>query len=351
MTANPQSPWMHANTLDQAVEAFNDMGPAVPFDDTDHEFGPTEPGPFSLPPPVISQHSGRPIRIPACFVDFLPGSSTHLAHMPLSACQEKAHLPQVPQVPVPSSPSTSDHSSSGSDDDAQPKPFISEPNSFGLYHTYFHQPMFVPLESLVTACDAPTLDTGDILSKGFVPPQSAMGPGKGEDAAPSNIFAPFTNPTCGLLMAWQYTGMNQKSAAELDRLVKIQMDPLYNTEDLQGFTHTRKMKLLDKFLQKKDNLFHEEHGWKCSSVSFHLPKEKACFRTEADALTISVDGIYHRDLTDIIKSTFEDSEHSFHMTPFTQHWKINEHHTVDVFSESFASPEIINTYKEVNALP
>ncbi|KIM67411.1 hypothetical protein SCLCIDRAFT_108399, partial [Scleroderma citrinum Foug A] len=151
------------------------MGPAVPFDDTDHEvsyphpslhitdilkqFGPTEPGPSSLPPPVISQRSGRPIRMPARFVDFLPGSSTHLAHMPLSAHQEKAHLPQVPQVPVPSSPSTSDHSSSGSGDDAQPKPFISEPNSFGLYRTYFHQPTFVPLESLVTACDAPTLDT------------------------------------------------------------------------------------------------------------------------------------------------------------------------------------------------
>ena len=242
MTADPQSLRMHANTLDQAVEAFDDMGPAVPFDDTDHEvsyphpslhitdilkqFGLTEPGPSSLPPPVISQRSGCPIHMPARFVDFLPGSSTHLAHMPLSARQEKAHLPQVPQVPVPSSPSTSDHSSSGSGDDAQPKPFVSEPDSFGLYRTYFHRPTFVPLESLVTACDAPTLDTGDILSKGFVPPQSAMGPGEGEDAAPSNIFAPFTNPTCGLLMAWQYTGTNQKSAAELDQLVKIQMDPL-----------------------------------------------------------------------------------------------------------------------------
>ena len=59
------------------------------------------------------------------------------------------------------------------------------------------------------------------------------------------------------------------------------------------------MKLLDKFLQKKDNPFHEEHGWKCSSVSFHLPKEKACFRTEADAPSITVDGIYHHDLTDV----------------------------------------------------
>ena len=211
--------------------------------------------------------------------------------------------------------------------------------------------MFIPPESLVTACDAPTLDTGDTTPKGFVPPQSVMGPGEGEDAALGNIFAPFMNPTCGLLMAWQYTGTNQKSAAELDWLAKIQMDPLCDTEDLRGFAYTREMKLLDKFLQKKDNPFHEEHGWKCSPVSFHLPKEKVCFCTEADAPSITVDGIYHRDLTDIIKSAFEDSENSFHTTPFMQHWKINEHCTFNVFSEPFTSLEMIDAYKEVNTLP
>ena len=287
----------------------------------------------------------------AHFIDFLPGSFTHLAHMPLSSRQQQGCPQQVPEVPVPSSPSTSDHLSSGSGDKMQPKPFVTEPNNFGLYHTYIHQPMFIPPESLVTACDAPTLDTGDTTPKGFVPPQSVMGPGEGEDAALGNIFAPFMNPTCGLLMAWQYTGTNQKSAAELDWLAKIQMDPLCDTEDLRGFAYTREMKLLDKFLQKKDNPFHEEHGWKCSPVSFHLPKEKVCFRTEADVPSITVDGIYHRDLTAIIKSAFEDSENSFHTTPFMQHWKINEHCTFNVFSEPFTSLEMIDAYKEVNTLP
>ncbi|KAG2746733.1 hypothetical protein P692DRAFT_20875794, partial [Suillus brevipes Sb2] len=41
----------------------------------------------SPPPinPVVSQRSGRRIRMPARFADFLPGSATHLAHMPPTA--------------------------------------------------------------------------------------------------------------------------------------------------------------------------------------------------------------------------------------------------------------------------
>ena len=292
--------------------------------------------------------------MPACFADFLPGSSTHLAHMPLSAQQEQARLLKEAPNTIPSSPCISDHSSSQSSEDPQPKPFISEPNAFGLYRTYLHQPTFVPPDTLAGACDAPTLETGGAL-KGVAPPQSAVGPGeKANLVTPDNdIFAPFTNPTCGLLMGWHYSGTNLKSGAELNRLAKVQQDPLYNAKDLKGFTHAREMKLLDKYLQTQDNPFNEEHGWKRSSVSFHLPKEKTRFTSEEAAPTITVDGIYHRDLTDVVKSAFEDPElgATFHTTPYTQHWKTADHRIVDVFSESFASPEMVDAYREVNALP
>ncbi|KIM68342.1 hypothetical protein SCLCIDRAFT_20244 [Scleroderma citrinum Foug A] len=98
---------------------------------------------------------------------------------------------------------------------------------------------------------------------------------------PGDIFTPFTNLSCGLLMAWQYSGTNQKSAVELDQLAKIQMDPLYDSKDLAD------------------------------------PELSA----------------------------------SFHTTPYTQHWKTADHRTIDIFSESFASPEMIDAYKEINALP
>ncbi|KAI6169895.1 hypothetical protein EDD17DRAFT_1463562 [Pisolithus thermaeus] len=180
-----------------------------------------------------------------------------------------------------------------------------------------------------------------------------MGLGEGANPTSGDIFAPFTNPTCGLLMAWQYSGTNQKSAAELNWLAQIQTDPLFNTKELAGFSHTHEMKLLNKFLRTKDNLFHEEHGWKPSSVSFHLPKEKARFTSADSAPLITIDGIYHHDLTDVIMSAFKDPEFgtTLHMTPFTQHWKTADNCTIDVLLESFRSPEMLDTYKEINALP
>ncbi|KAG1854121.1 hypothetical protein C8R48DRAFT_776908 [Suillus tomentosus] len=39
------------------------------------------------PPPVTSKRSGRTVRMPRRFVDYLPGSATHLAHMPLLRTQ------------------------------------------------------------------------------------------------------------------------------------------------------------------------------------------------------------------------------------------------------------------------
>ncbi|KAI6096854.1 hypothetical protein F5141DRAFT_1190943 [Pisolithus sp. B1] len=81
--------------------------------------------------------------------------------------------------------------------------------------------------------------------------------------------------------------------------------------------------------ETKDNPFHEEHGWKLSLVSFCLPKEKECFISEDAIPIITIDGIYHQDLTDMTVAAFKDPEfsRSLHMTPYTQHWKTADHHT------------------------
>ncbi|KAI6116540.1 hypothetical protein EDD16DRAFT_1708409 [Pisolithus croceorrhizus] len=323
--AGPSSLNEHPTIFDQAPVEF-EQGEAGDMDD--------EPqNPVSAPFPQVTSHS------------------TDLPHMPLSTHQQRSHLPKEPNIPPPPSPLASSNSLCRSDEASQPEPFISEPDSFGLYCMYVNQPTFIPIKSLATACDAPTLDTGD--RSRVMLPQSVMGLGEGANPTSGDIFAPFTNPTCGLLMAWQYSGTNQKSAAELNWLAQIQTDPLFNTKELAGFSHTHEMKLLNKFLRTKDNLFHEEHGWKPSSVSFHLPKEKARFTSADSAPLITIDGIYHHDLTDVIMSAFKDPEFgtTLHMTPFTQHWKTADNCTIDVLLESFRSPEMLDTYKEINALP
>ena len=68
-----------------------------------------------------------------------------------------------------------------------------------------------------------------------------------------------------------------------------------------------------------------EHGWKCSSVRIHLPKEQQPFASEQDTPEFEVGGIYNQDLTDVIHATFEDNTFlTYNMTPFTQYWKVGK---------------------------
>jgi hypothetical protein len=47
----------------------------------------------------------------------------------------------------------------------------------------------------------------------------------------------------------------------------------------------------------------------------------------------------------------DDVSLHFNMTPFRQYWNTPDNRTLEVFSESYASPEMVNAYKELNALP
>ena len=300
--------------------------------------------------PVISNRSGRHVRMPVRFKDFLPGSSTHLAHMPLSAHQQRAINRAEPlHSPMPSSspdePSSRSHS-------PRPSlvPFTTEPDKFGLYCVYANEPTYTPQDTLESACDAPGFfehPTIDIALR-----QAILGVPGALDLSPNDIFAPFTNPTSGILMAWQYSGTNQKSAAELDRLARLQTHPLYNSQHLKTFSHAREAKRLDQFLNSKSNPFHSEYGWRQSSVKIQLPKEQATLTSESEAPQMTIDGVWHRDLTDVITNVFEsDASLLFNMTPFRQRWKVDEEKDIDVFSEAYSSSQMLHAYEGINALP
>jgi hypothetical protein len=121
-------------------------------------------------------------------------------------------------------------------------------------------------------------------------------------------------------MAWQYSGMNLKSAAELDRLARLQSHPLYNPKELTGFSHTRESKKLDKFLQLVDNPFKERYGWSEGSDEISLPKEKCRFPNEADVRKMRIDNIWYCDIINVITDAYKnDISTTFNMTPFTQY--------------------------------
>ncbi|KAG2353494.1 hypothetical protein BDR07DRAFT_1496151 [Suillus spraguei] len=194
--------------------------------------------------PIVSQHSGQRIHMPTHFVDFLPGSATHLAHM----------LPPAWQQPLTPSPQQSNHN------EPPPSiPFKTVPNEAVLYQIYPTHPSVQPnADTLESVTDALTLAGGD-----QIPRLSQITKGlSSKEICQDDLYAAFSNPTSGLLMAYHYSGTGQQSIAELQHLTTFIGDPLFDHHDALLFSHTRESKNINSYLQDKSNLFQEEFGWR-----------------------------------------------------------------------------------------
>ncbi|KAF8551517.1 hypothetical protein OG21DRAFT_1417839, partial [Imleria badia] len=73
-----------------------------------------------------------------------------------------------------------------------------------------------------SAVDAPTLDSAGANSQppvqdshSHAQPTGSLSP---SEITHDNLFSAFSSPMAGLLMCWQYSGSNTKSAGELNRL-------------------------------------------------------------------------------------------------------------------------------------
>jgi hypothetical protein len=289
--------------------------------------------------------------MPHQFIDYLPGTHTHLAHM----------LPTVQQQCAGISVNENETSQSHSASSPQPLPppldlpnppqiipFQTQPDLFSLYSIYSTRPTLAPEANctLEGITDAPMLEGACAAPHRVHPGVSSP------EISDDDMFGAFTNPSSALLMAWHYSGTNAKSAAELNRLAEFLCDPRFKQADLVGFNHVRESKRLDKYLDGKLNPFHEYYGWQESTVKIRLPNEKAKFPSENDAPMLAISGVHHRSLIDIVTRVFEDDVSLlFNMTPFRQYWNTPNNRTLEVFSESYASPEMVKTYEEVNALP
>ncbi|KAG1768271.1 hypothetical protein EV702DRAFT_1203359 [Suillus placidus] len=114
-------------------------------------------------PPVgatISACSGRQIRMPAQYADFVPGTATHLAHMPPTT-RQACGQPSAPSAsaPIPDSP---DEELGTPPADVQPAliPYQTAPDELGLFRIYAQYPTLIPRrdQSLDAIADAPTFE-------------------------------------------------------------------------------------------------------------------------------------------------------------------------------------------------
>ncbi|KAF9226856.1 hypothetical protein BS17DRAFT_794281 [Gyrodon lividus] len=158
-------------------------------------------------------------------------------------------------------------------------------------------------------------------------------------------------------MCWQYSGSNLKLAAELNHLGSFIQDPQFEPALEDSFNHDHKQKLIEKYLYPKSNIFSADHGWKASSVPVPLPHEQTKFQSSKcnpSIPVLMVDGVHHRDITNIIISVFQDEISStYHMISFEEYWKPDpgDSDPIRVFSEAYTSPQYLDTYQQVNSLP
>ncbi|KZT12253.1 uncharacterized protein LAESUDRAFT_603543, partial [Laetiporus sulphureus 93-53] len=134
---------------------------------------------------------------------------------------------------------------------------------------------------------------------------------------------PFKNGSIFHLLHWQYTGSNQKSEAEMQRLIDIITEPDFDANELKGVRIASEWKHVEAVTTADANgIFKPADGWKKASVKIPLPKEREEFPSEADAPMLNVPDVYHRSLLEIIKSVCMDDDASFyHWHPFMLYWR------------------------------
>ena len=104
-------------------------------------------------------------------------------------------------------------------------------------------------------------------------------------------------------------------------LVATMQDSRFKAEDLAGFNaHTENVRL-DKYLTDRTHPFQVQNGWQAATVHVRLPLEDKLFKSKDDAPTLAISGLYHHQITDIVKSVCASkAAESFHFAPFSMHW-------------------------------
>jgi hypothetical protein len=286
-----------------------------------------------------SARSGRTVRIPRRFMDYVPHGDMSLAHVP-------------PRAPTP--PERDDRSATPAIDetptaDPRPHPFQTVANKLGVFRRYTRTPSWHPKheERLDLVCDSPSID--------------APMPSVNRDAIHEIShtmplpFEPFPNFSTAVYMGTYFSGMDTKSEEHATTLVKTIRDPRFHLEHLEDFNaHTENVRL-DQYLKHRVHPFRTQDGWQEATVRIRLPVEGQAFNSENDAPTLPIYHLYHRRITAIIKSVCASkTAESFHFAPFTMHWTPDPNKPDDserVYGDAYSAEAMIEAQTEVDSLP
>jgi Plavaka transposase len=296
-------------------------------------------GPSEEPPTIRSVRSGRAVRIPRRLLDYVPHGDMSLAHVPPRAptppeCDDRSVTPTIDE------PSTADQ---------RPHPLQTEANKLGAFRRYTHAPSWLPKneQRFDLACDSSSID---------VPPPPVNIEAIHEiSRITSNPYEPFPNFSTAVFMAAYFSETDTKSEHHATSLVAMMQDSRFKAEDLAGFNaHTENVRL-DKYLTDGTHPFQVQNGWQAATVHVRLPLEDKLFESEDDAPTLAISGLYHRQITDIVKSVCASkAAESFHFAPFSMHWTPDPdipHEHERVYADTYMSDSMIQAQLEVDSLP
>ena len=260
---------------------------------------------YGTPPPPEYRPSGLPrrkTRLPARYRDVLP--------------------PPSPAIIQP----ISNH---GTPSGTTTPTYTSQANSFGIYRVYTNgAPSYTPDDdfNIENVTDNPNFlqSSNPRTAPSSIPfdISPSRAPLDGLESVNSLSLHRFENSSIFRLMLWHHNGAITKSLNDLNVLVQnVICAPDFQVDHFKHFDAT---KVLDRVFKQGDASTSEKplnDGWYESSVPISLACDKITHKSERDAPTLNITGLYHRRPLDIIKAALRESNaQQFHIAPFEEYW-------------------------------
>jgi hypothetical protein len=250
--------------------------------------------------PTTFTRSGRQVRVPARWKDFVPSAATPALLLSLSA---KPHSDGALVAPI--APSTT---------------YTTKPNEYGIFKRFPRRPTHDPdgYFSLESACD---VESGSFPSarNALVDQASAQQPASAEDTP----YYPFSNLVSAVIMTSGASKVTSMSAKDLqhvfNRLGDWPIDPIELKNSMSSYNPSHESKRLDNYMADPATALPERNGWKCSTISIPLPCD-GIKKREPVAKQLVIDGVYTQDLVDLLIARYSTCRH-FHYTPFKHLWQ------------------------------
>jgi hypothetical protein len=258
----------------------------------------------------------------------MPRHSLRLRHLPSNYLDILPPAPSQPDLPQQEESQASITMPNYQVSFAQNAPNIYEttPNSYAVFRRYFHgRPSIYPVyPSISEVLNSPNYEAVD-ASPEKRPWWSALR--HTLKYVQKNILGPFENVSTLLLLGWAHSGTNSKSNPEVNRLVHdVIQAPGFDPNDLANFDATRDSNRLDHFddseIDPKDFLFSTKDGWVEGTVTMSMPCEGRKHKSESDARTMEIPGVYYRRPLEIMKAALHDaSAETYHWIPYHEYWQ------------------------------